>query len=96
MVLFNKWSVELLLKVDKITLLVICIGNDAVKTCPTKFACAYLTILPVALSAINIKSVLETDDACVVFFLNDKLTLVEVVVPTCSISIAPPFSKVLI
>ena len=96
MVLFNKWSVDELVKVDEITLLFICIGDDAVKTCPTKLASTYLTTLPVALSAINIKSLLATDDACVVFCLKDKLTLVDVVEPTCSISIASPFSKVLI
>ena len=47
------------MKVVEITLLVICIGDDAVKNCPTKFASAYLTTLPVALSAINIKSLLD-------------------------------------
>ena len=94
-VLFNKWSVDDFVKVVEITLLFISIGVVAVSTWPTKFASTYLTTLPVALSAIKIKSLSATDDACVVFCLNAKLTLFCVVVPTCSISIASPFSSVL-
>ena len=93
MVLLVKVSVDDFVKLVEITSLLITNGKVAVKLEPTKFASTYLTILPVALSAIKIKSLLFTEVACVVFDLNAKLTFACVKLDCCSTSVASPDAK---
>ena len=93
MVLLVKVSVDDFVKLVEITSLLITNGKVAVNVWPTKFASTYLTILPVALSAINIKSLLFTEVAWVVFDLNAKLTFACVVFDCCSTSVASPLAK---